>query len=60
VSSKWKKIRLCRIFLKNICHHGATWYAISALIAHVAHLGSRMDHLTRFKDLNRRFEGLGI
>ena len=34
----------------NICQPGTMWHATSASEARVARLGSRMDHLTTFRD----------
>ena len=39
----------CVIFV-NICQRGTTWHAMSTSDAHVACLGSRMEHLTKFRD----------
>ena len=49
-----------RGFLVNACHHGATWHATLASSVHVARLGYGMDHITWFRDSNKRFESLGI
>ena len=35
------------------------WHATSAWEAHVARLGSQMNHLTKFRDPDARFESLG-
>ena len=42
----------------NVCHCGATWHATSASDACVAQLGSRMEHLTKFREPGVRFESL--
>jgi hypothetical protein len=57
--SKWEKIRLCRGIFVNICQRGTTWHVTSASETHVARLGSWMEHLSRFRNPDGRFESLG-
>ena len=46
-------------FFVNIYHCGATRHATSASDACVAQLGSRMEHLTKFREPSVQFESLG-
>ena len=43
-------------FFVNIYECGAIWHAASVSKARMSRLGSRMDHLTQFMNLNGRFE----
>ena len=47
------------VLFVNIVQRGTTWHATSAWEAHVARLGSQMNHLTKFRDPDARFESLG-
>jgi len=57
--SKSEKVKKIWGFFANVRHRGTTWRATSASNACVARLGPGMNHLTKFRDLIRRFESLG-